>query len=233
MKEACLIVLTRYPLPGTVKSRLAEEVGQESATKIHRGMLLDILRRFTTRSDVPILLAIGAADKTEWFTRLLDEEQISGNRIEIRQTPGDMYQATVDSYRYCLKQYRKAILLPTDLPYFEPAQLSRMIDALDAADVVFHPNVDDGCAPHSLSKFADLWSRSDSRARGYIASFLKRVKTLGLRHIALEPLFDIDYLKDLVMFYGWMLALSPSHPAYCPATVQAIEQCLPSLREDS
>ena len=141
-----------------------------------------------------------------------------------------MYQKTVDAYRYSLEKYKKAILLPVDLPYFSLQQFAAMVVALEEADVVFHPNVDDGCAPHSLSRFADLWTGSNSRAEGYILSFLKRLKDLGLKHIAMEPLFDIDYPSDLLMFYGWMKSLPLHHPAFCASTVSLLEYSFGSLK---
>lgn len=229
MKEVNLIVLARYPEPGIVKSRLGAKIGFELAADIYRAMLVDILRRFTIATDVPILLAISSGDNSDGFLRLMREEGISQQQVEIHETPGDMYQKTVDAYRYSLERYRKAILLPVDLPYFSIQQFAAMVQALEVADVVFHPNVDDGCAPHSLSRFIDLWTGSDSRAQCYILSFLERMKTVGATHIAMEPLFDIDYVKDLLMFYGWMKSLPSSHSAYCPATINVIENSFASL----
>lgn len=230
MKEANLIILARYPEPGIVKTRLGSEIGYELAADIYRAMLVDILRRFTTLTEVPILLSINADDNNEGFQRIISDENLPKERIEIHETPGDMYQKTVDAYRYSLERYKKAILLPVDLPYFSPEQFARIVKELENADVVFHPNTDDGCAPHSLSRFADLWTGSDSRAQGYILSFLERVHTLGLKHVAMEPLFDIDYVRDLLMFFGWMKALPQSHSAFCPSTVAVIGKALPILQ---
>ena len=230
MKEANLIVLARYPTPGIVKTRLGGDIGYELAADIYKAMLIDILRRFTTLTDVPILLSVNVEGSVDDFERLMFEAGLSSDTIEIHQTPGDMYQKTVEAYRYSLERYRKAILLPVDLPYFSPEQFGRMVKELENADVVFHPNTDDGCAPHSLSRFADLWTDSDSRARGYILSFLERTKALGLKHVAMEPLFDIDYVKDLLMFFGWMKALPRNHSAFCPSTVEILEKALPALQ---
>ncbi len=230
MKEANLIVLARYPVPGVVKSRLGSEIGYELAADIYRAMLLDILRRFTTGIEIPILLATETEEDAEGFRRLVKEEGLPEERIEIREMLGDMYQNTVRAYHYSLERYRKAVLLPVDLPYFSHSQFGKILNALEEVDVVFHPNVDDGCAPHSLSRFADLWTGSDSRAKGYLLSFLERMRALGLTHTSMEPLFDIDYPKDLLMFYGWMKTLPVNHQAFCPLTVEIIERSLSSLQ---
>lgn len=69
--ENCLIVFTRFPRSGVSKTRLAKELGNEIAIRLHRAFLRDIFSRFANR-DFDLVVAGATGDAEEEFRRLAE-----------------------------------------------------------------------------------------------------------------------------------------------------------------
>ncbi len=212
---ACLAVLVKFPRPGRVKSRLATDIGAEHAADIQKGMLLDILDRFCRIPNLVLAIVFPFDEKPHPFLDLCRHARIPSDRILLLQGIGDMNKDIVHAHRTLLTRFRKVVMMGADIPHYASTQLGEMLSALDEVDIAYHPNPDDGCCPHGLRRFGDLWTGNDSRDPGYILRWTELATAQSLSSRALSSIFDVDRLDDLVR-------LENEFADHCPHTMRAI-----------
>lgn len=195
--DKCLLVLARFPVSGRVKSRLAATIGSERAAAVQKGMLLDLLNRFLRVKDIVVKVVYPKDERSGPFRALCRQYSIPRTRLRFLRGVGDMNADIVYSYRSTLKQFLKVALTGADFPHYSEDQLEELWSALNDFDAVYHPNEDDGCCPHGLRKFSDMWTGNDSRMPGYITRWEQKAVNQGLSCKALSPTFDVDRLEDL------------------------------------
>ncbi len=195
--EKCLLILARFPAAGRVKSRLAASIGPEKASDVQRGMLLDLLDRFLRVQNIVVEIVYPKDEHSEPFHTLCRQYHIPVARLHFLRGIGDMNQDIVYAYYTALQEFSKVALTGADLPHYSEDQLKEIWDALDNFDAVYHPNEDDGCCPHGLRKFGDMWTDNDSRTPNYINRWKEKAAIQGLTCKALSPIFDVDRIEDL------------------------------------
>ena len=128
-----IVVFARAPRLGTVKSRLARDIGQRAALRFHRETLLRLLRSLLRCRRFRTVLALtpdGAGDRL-------------GVRVaRIPQGKGDVGQR-MD--RACKRFPRgKVAIIGCDIPAANAGDVVAAFRALGAADAVFGPAEDGG-----------------------------------------------------------------------------------------
>ncbi len=197
MMEKCLLILARFPVAGRVKSRLASATGPEKAAAIQKGMLLDLLDRFLRVQNIVVKIVYPKDEHSEPFRALCRQYHIPRTRLRFLRGVGDMNRDIVYAYRITLQKFSKVALMGADLPHYSEDQLEELWEALNGFDAVYHPNKDDGCCPHGLRKFGDMWTGNDSRIPGYIKRWEEKALNQRLTCKALSPIFDVDRIEDL------------------------------------
>lgn len=216
--QKCLLVLTRFPTAGKVKTRLAQSIGDKNAANIQKGMLLDILKRFSQIEDLITTIVHPRDDSSNRFLELCDENNIPQNRIRTLRGVGRMNEDIVHGYKHALADFPKVALIGSDIPQYTETELNSLFDTLDEVDADYHPSADDGCCPHGLRKFADLWTANDSRLPGYIERWEAQARKNHLTFRSLTPVFDIDRIEDLE------LLIREFPPSLCPFTTDAYKK---------
>ena len=125
------IIFARVPRLGTVKRRLARDIGDRAALRFHQAMLFGLIRRLVRDRRFETVLAITpdrARVKLPLSIRLLD------------QGHGDL---GVRMARV-LDHARRAVLVGCDIPGIGPADIVAGLRALGRADAVFGPAEDGG-----------------------------------------------------------------------------------------
>jgi len=196
-----LILFTRYPEPGTAKTRLIPLLGPEGAAEFQR--------RLTERA-----AQVAAAAQPR-----------GGLSIEIRHAGGTetgMRQWLGGSFRYrpqghgdvgarmqaCLEAAfkegaQRTVLIGADIPALTPAILTQAFEALADFDLVFGPAADGGyyligATPAGFKNSSTYlgpgiaWGASDVLART-----LRMVRGASLTCMLLETLADVDGPADL------------------------------------
>lgn len=213
----CLLVLTRFPTPGKVKTRLAQSIGTECAADIQKGMLLDILSRFSRVENLTTVIVHPQDEQAELFLNLCLEHGIPQEHIRTLSGIGGMNEDIVHSYKHSLLEFQKVALMGSDIPQYTEGELTTLFTALDEVDAAYHPNADDGCCPHGLRTFADLWTGNNSRTPGYIQRWEEKATKNGLTFRALGQVFDVDRIEDLEL-------LVRDHSHSCPFTMEAFKK---------
>ncbi len=189
--HARLVLLTKDPVPGRVKTRLAPHLGDVGAARLHRAFALETLRR-ALRSGLPVHVALrGALDGP--FAEALR----AGGATVGPQAHGDLGQKLTAA----LRGPGRRIALGTDCVVFDPAWLVAAASA--PTPVAFGPSTDGGywCVsvegtggPSATERiFSDIpWSTPDTLAASRAAA-----ARAGLPVSELPQSFDVDDQSDL------------------------------------
>ena len=179
-----VFVFTRAPRLGTVKRRLAREIGDRAALRFHVGNLRRLVRELARDGRFRVVLAVTP-----------DGGFVPGLKgvARVRQGQGDLGTRMAR----VLGLARRAVIVGSDIPAAGAGDIRAAFAALGRADAVFGPSVDGGYwlvgfGPRRVSRpFAGVrWSTEHALADTE-ANF-GRVKLGRLR-----VLRDVDTAADL------------------------------------
>ena len=198
-----LIVMTRFPEVGKVKTRLAAGIGEEQACEVHR-MLVHSCLEATEGWDgsVEIRMTGGSADeRSSWLGGATVRDQ-GGGDLGAR-----LKRATAAAFE---EGAERVVVIGTDCPELDDDLLREAFAGLGEAEVVLGPAADGGYYLIGLSRRADgmfesiPWGGPEVMERS-----LDRARELGLSVARLRVLRDIDTRRDLEEFPGILRRLRP------------------------
>jgi rSAM/selenodomain-associated transferase 1 len=176
------IVFARAPRLGTVKRRLARDIGDVAALRFHRAMLRQLLRRLGRDRRWRTILSITP-----------DRARIAWRGPVTGQGRGNLGERMARA----LGQARNAVLVGCDIPGLGPADVAAAFRVLRRADAVFGPAEDGGYWLVGLGRrrperpFANVrWSGPHALADTLVNFRHRRVAFL--RHLQ-----DVDTVEDL------------------------------------
>lgn len=133
MSRPVVIIFARVPQLGTVKRRLARDIGARAALRFYRENLTALLRRLRALRSVTRILAVTPDHhprfKLPGFAR-------------IGQGRGDLGARMGQAFRRFPR--RPVILIGSDIPGLKAADIRAALRALRGADAVFGPTFDGG-----------------------------------------------------------------------------------------
>lgn len=196
-REHCaIIVMTRYPEAGKVKTRLIEHLGEDGATRLHQKMAEH------TISTLKPLCDIQTADLWIFFSGGNSAQMRTwlGAGIEYRPQRGDSLGSRMcHAFEHIFAAgYNRAVMLGTDCPDIEGATVVKALRALRSADVVLGPAEDGGYYLIGLNELhPDLFLNIDWGSAQVLKQTSRSVNALNLTPAYLVPLRDIDTPADL------------------------------------
>jgi rSAM/selenodomain-associated transferase 2/rSAM/selenodomain-associated transferase 1 len=207
-----LQVFAKNPLPGSVKTRLADAVGPVAATA-HYVRLVEC----TLETAVAARTA-GIVDRVElWCAPDAEAPAFSAWRerynVELRTQTGDDLGAKMrNALHAALAGGSRAILIGTDCPALDLSYLARAVAALDDHAAVFGPAEDGGYVLVGLARAIDAFTGIPWSAAETMAATRGKLQAAGASWQELPTLWDVDAPPDLAR---WQ-ALTAS-PARTPA----------------
>jgi len=196
MKSECLVVITKYPITGNVKTRLGEEIGLENAANFNRAMIKDLVRVNLNQS---YDLAIETNDiKHEYDLKLL-----VGNDIQIRSRLNNYLRGsesnTFEVIKSYLQDYSKIIVVFSDVPGIDNNLVELAFRKLDKKNVVVGSDIGGGYYLLGMNKAFDLFtSLPESRCQYYNLT-LNLLRERKINFDLIKPLQDIDRVEDIRM----------------------------------
>jgi uncharacterized protein len=181
-----VLVFTRAPRLGTVKRRLARDIGDRAALRFHIATLLRLLRRLQREPRFRIVLALtpdGAKDRLP--VRMLRMDQGRGDVGERMDTA-------------CRRFRRgKVAIIGSDIPDATAADLRAAFRALGSHDAVFGPAEDGGYWLVALGprRPAQPFVNARWSTQHALADTLRNFR--GRRVALLRTLRDVDTAGDL------------------------------------
>ena len=191
--RTALLIFAKYPHPGTVKTRLANRIGDETAMRLYRAFTEITLQRFRK---------ISHTDCIVYFTPPQDETLFRswlGDRLlYLPQCEGALGERFINAFDSLLPEYKSVIALGSDSPDLPFNYVQRSIESFKENEAVIGPSSDGGYyligLKHPLPElFKEIpWSTAEVYERT-----LAKAMVLGLSMKMLPPWYDIDTLVDL------------------------------------
>jgi uncharacterized protein len=196
MSEICLIVFTRYPAAGKVKTRLIPALGEEGAAALHKKMAEH------TISQVRALQRLAACDLEVWFVGgdLALMQGWLGEDLRYQLQPdGDLGDRMRLSFQSIFDRgYKKAAIVGTDCPGLTTKILAQSFDALEDNSIALGPAIDGGYYLIGLQYLIpELFTGITWSNANVLQDTLKIATDLGIVPTLLPYLADIDLPQDL------------------------------------
>ncbi len=183
MRRVC-VVFARAPRLGTVKRRLARDIGDRAALRFHEGTAAALLRELARDRRFATVLAL-TPDRARWRVPVPRVGQGRGN-LGVR-----MHRACTRVRHGCV------VIVGSDIPGVGAEDVAAAFQALGAADAVFGPALDGGywlvgMGPLRPARpFAAVRWSSEHALVDTLANFR------GRRVAFLRALRDVDTVDDL------------------------------------
>ncbi|MCG6940895.1 MAG: TIGR04282 family arsenosugar biosynthesis glycosyltransferase [Thiohalocapsa sp.] len=190
-----LLVFTRAPVPGQVKTRLIPALGADAAADLHRRLTEQCLRQLCAPPLVPMELWVTPDAGHPFFTALAKRWPLT---LQVQQGR-DLGERLHHAARAALTRADAVILLGTDCPALDRAYLVRAIARLAGADAVLGPAHDGGYVLLGLRRTDPSLFEGIPWGGDRVAAVTRsRLGGLGWRWSELPALPDIDRPEDLV-----------------------------------
>lgn len=189
--EERLLILLKAPILGTVKTRLAADIGSDTALSIYRRLLDQVVIAMSPLSAVELHYTPATAGE------LLSPWLKPGWQL-YPQSEGNLGDRMHHSFSQAFTTgAKRVVMIGTDCPSVELADIRRAWTVLADHDLVLGPATDGGYWLIGLNRprpelFKDInWSTST-----VLSETLACANQLGLSHQLLRPLSDVDTKTD-------------------------------------
>ena len=137
--ESCILLFVKYPNVGRVKTRLAEQIGQDAAADLYRNFVTDILATLKSL-DVNFKIVFALGGSQDQFQQWLGKEY-----SYIPQVGQDLGQRMKNAFLQAFSEdFNSVVVIGSDSPDLPVEYLELAFCALDTNDVVIGPSSDRG-----------------------------------------------------------------------------------------
>ena len=191
-----LLMFLKYPIPGTVKTRLAASVGDDAASDISRLCTELILERLASfrRDAVLCVHPPEALERTQvWL----------GSEWSRRPQQGDtLGERLVEAMGHAFAQgATRVVAIGSDSPWLEPHDVETAFDVLERVPVTIGPTEDGGYYLIGLSQPVPALFEGIAWSTATVyQETITKARALGLRVHALPLGYDVDRLEDVSRF---------------------------------
>lgn len=187
--KARLIIFARAPRLGSVKTRLAQEIGEAAALAAYEKLLRDLSANLAALSDVTVLFTPSDAesDLSPYFPRGWSFAPQEGRDLGASLTQA--FAATNSG--------SKTVVIGSDCPQVSTKDVEAAFEALDRNDLVLGPATDGGYWLAGLkSAQPRLFQGINWSTATVLQETLDRAAELNLRTALLRELRDVDTAAD-------------------------------------
>ncbi len=198
--NAALVIFTKAPIPGEVKTRLCPPLTPDEAASLHGSFVLDAVERSTqtlkaSQGTLDRYLACAPSQDHVFFKVM---EGRYGLRL-IDQVGEDLGARMGQVFESLLSQgYQRVLLVGTDVPTLPGGYYSQALQQLETHDLVLGAAQDGGYHLIGLTRPApELFAGIPWSTEEVLPLTLKKAETLGLKTAQLPVWRDVDTIQDL------------------------------------
>lgn len=194
-RENILIVFVKYPEPGKVKTRIAQELGAHRAAELYSQMAKRIIRKVWRPDAYRAVIYFDPPEREEDVRAWLGIDNVSYEP----QSPGTIGDKMSNAFERVFSEgAEKAVLIGTDVPEITADVVSTACSMLNDTDVVLGPSYDGGYYLIGLRKFEPVLFRDiDWGTNTVFNRTLNRIIEKNLSHKSLDTLKDVDMAEDI------------------------------------
>jgi len=217
LKKKCVLFFVRNPERGTVKTRLAQVMGKETARELYRHFILDMLSGFE-KADCPIIVCYYPKDALD------DIKKVVGEGYVLKpQQGGDLGERMEQGMADALALgFDRVLLTGSDIPDLSVAFIDEAFAALESYDTVIGPALDGGYYLIGFKEdsflpdvFKGIEWGTDTVLTVTLAILAEYRHSVHL----LPALTDIDTVEDLKTFFRRHRGTKD-----CPRTMSCLSQ---------
>ena len=189
MNENLILIFTRNPEVGKVKTRLAATIGDTNALEIYI-QLLEHTRKVALETDFDkrVLYSEEINTKDMWNNHLFQKKLQFGKDLGVR-----MYNALKEGFQ---DGYKKIVIIGSDLIALESNDIQEAIKKLDENDIVIGPAEDGGYYLLAMKAIPEnIFSNKEWGTNTVLKDTLKDIK--NLKYHLLKEKNDIDTYEDI------------------------------------
>jgi len=190
-----LIIFTRYPEPGHVKTRLIPALGEAGAARLQREMTvhtLQLARKLRRRHNIEFEVRFAGGDEP------CMQAEFGNDVCYIPQSDGNLGERLVAAFG---KEPSRTVVVGTDCPELSVKCVLEAYAALDNHDVVLGPATDGGYYLIGLDRpFPELFQGIAWGTSCVSAQTQRIAADRGLSVALLPALSDIDRPEDLAIW---------------------------------
>jgi hypothetical protein len=189
MSKNLLLIFTKNPKLGKVKTRLAKSIGNETALEVYK-FLLDKTKEITQKitCDKAVYYSEKIGENDIWETSTYQKHQQEGEDLGIR-----MQHAFRNSFK---ASYEKVILIGSDLYDLTPEHIHIAFKKLATNDVVIGPAEDGGYYLLGMKvMYPAIFENKDWGTASVRKDTLNDLQKVSV-HL-LEELNDVDVIEDI------------------------------------
>ncbi|TVZ53083.1 TIGR04282 family arsenosugar biosynthesis glycosyltransferase [Dokdonia sp. Hel_I_53] len=192
MKKNIVLIFTRNPELGKVKSRLAKGVGQASALEIYKKLLShtkDVVSTINCTKRVGYSIKVRNNDM--WDNSIFEKFQQEGEDLGVR-----MYNAFEKAFA---DGYDNVLIIGSDLYDLRASHIKEAFNALHTNDAVIGPAQDGGYYLLGMNKLVkDVFYNKEWGGDSVYKQTMEDLSTERVHNLAM--LNDIDYAEDLAPY---------------------------------
>ncbi len=196
--DSKLIIFSKAPDPGQVKTRLIPALGKTGAAQLHQELLEQKLKLVTENMIAAVELHCAPDRQHPYFQQLA-----SRLNLELHTQVGDgLGERMANALQAALSTHSQAVIIGTDSPPLDLAYLTAAFQGLENdADAVIGPAADGGYVLLGLRRFSPmLFTKIDWGTNLVCGQTRAQLHRLGFTHVELETLWDVDRPEDLDLY---------------------------------
>ena len=189
--DSLLIIFSKNPEPGLVKTRLASSIGDEKALEVYEKL----------RHHTAFIAENAAVNRTACYSHFLPAEDIfTTDHFNAQLQVGeDLGERMLNAIKRGFDEgFRHIVLIGTDCYELSTAILDSAFSALEHADAVVGPARDGGFYLIGLNKpIPELFLKREWSTKDVLSVTIEILQRLSLSYELLPELSDIDTFDDL------------------------------------
>jgi rSAM/selenodomain-associated transferase 1 len=183
-----LIIFVKYPLAGSVKTRLAKDIGNENAVSFYKKCINALVEEHSN-APYDVIYAINSAEH-DW------SDYIESNQM-IVQANGSLTEKLSDVFE---KVDSPTIVIGSDLPDLNQDDILQAFESLKKNDCVIGPAKDGGYYLIGMKKYYEVFDGIDWSTEKVFEQTMKQLLEKKAKVVLLETKEDIDTGEEYKRF---------------------------------
>ena len=222
-------LFAKFWQPGTVKTRLAVGIGEQSACKLYRAFVFHLIERLRDSADQRTVV-FSPRERQSDFQKSIPSywklwPQSSGN-LGTRMSTffRDQFKFKSTEVEDELSPH-KIVIIGADCPQLDAHLVQSAFDLLDAAPVVIGPSNDGGYYLIAMrQKCFDIFAGIEWSAETVFSRTAQRLEELKIEFLTLPTLTDVDDLESLLALESELVTREIGEPGLGEYRSEALDR---------